>query len=297
MVLDLQQGTRRRITRGYSYVSDPSWSPDQTFIAFASSRKGAPEIYVVEIATERIARITLARDVWGDRDPVWYPGDHAIPTIPSVEVLTPLVRTEVEATVLGAEVEGLTVEFARAIAGRQPDYSWSAITDAAGWLELTITSPNRTGVSGYYQARARNADGEVVGQWHSIPLNQGWRQILELTLGGGVRVVAVERLDAAKEMAQQVPLVSSLDPNYPNPFNASTQIAYRLVTSGLIRLEIYNALGQAVRTLVDQVQVAGFHKARWDARDQRAFAVAAGVYISHLHYPGGVQTRRLLLLK
>ena len=297
VVLDLQQGTRRRITRGYSYVSDPSWSPDQTFIAFASSRKGAPEIYVVEIATERIARITLARDVWGDRDPVWYPGDHAIPTIPSVEVLTPLVRTEVEATVLGAEVEGLTVEFARATAGRQPDYSWSAITDAAGWLELTITSPNRTGVSGYYQARARNADGEVVGQWHSIPLNQGRRQILELTLGGGVRVVAVERLDAAKEVAQQVPLVSSLEPNYPNPFNTSTQIAYRLATPGLIRLEIYNALGQPVRTLVDQVQAAGFHQVHWDARDQRGAEIAAGVYITRLLYPGGVQTRRLLLLK
>lgn len=102
---------------------------------------------------------------------------------------------------------------------------------------------------------------------------------------------------AAKEVAQQAPLASGLEPNYPNPFNASTQIAYRLATPGLIRLEIYNALGQSVRTLVDELQAAGSYQVRWDARDQRGVAVAAGVYLSRLHYPGGVQTRRLLLLK
>ena len=44
-------------------------------------------------------------------------------------------------------------------------------------------------VHGFYQARARNADGGDVGQWYSISLNRGRRQVLELTLGGGVRVV------------------------------------------------------------------------------------------------------------
>ena len=49
-----------------------------------------------------------------------------------------------------------------------------------------------------------------------------------------------------------VPTTSGLDPNFPNPFNASTQIAYRLATPGLVRLEIYNVLGQPMRTLVNQ---------------------------------------------
>ena len=75
--------------------------------------------------------------------------------------------TQVEATVLGDAIEGLTVAFAHAIAGRQPDYAYSAVTDANGALSLTISSAD--GVSGYYQARARNAAGETVGQWHSIP--------------------------------------------------------------------------------------------------------------------------------
>ena len=93
------------------------------------------------------------------------------------------------------------------------------------------------------------------------------------------------------------PATSGLSPNYPNPFNASTQIAYHLATSGPVRLTIYNTLGQPVRTLVDQFQAAGFYQVPWDARDQRGTALAAGVYLVRLHYPGGEQTRRLLLLK
>ena len=85
--------------------------------------------------------------------------------------------------------------------------------------------------------------------------------------------------------------------NYPNPFNSSTQIAYRLAAPGLVRLTIYNALGQSVRTLVDQVQIPGEYQVAWDTRDQQGTLVASGVYLMHLQYPSGRQTRRLLCLK
>ena len=94
-----------------------------------------------------------------------------------------------------------------------------------------------------------------------------------------------------------VPTTSGLDPSFPNPFNSSTQISYRLASPGLVRLTIYTVLGQPVRTLVDHVQAAGVYQVAWDARDQRGVAVAAGVYLTCLHYPGGKQTRRVLYLK
>ena len=95
-----------------------------------------------------------------------------------------------------------------------------------------------------------------------------------------------------------VPLtISRLEPNFPNPFNSTTQIPYRLAASGPVRLEIYNALGQPVRTLLYRFQDAGAYQVPWNARDQRGAAVAAGVYLVRLHHPSGVQTRRLLLLK
>ena len=208
------------------------------------------------------------------------------------------VRTEVDATVLGDPVEGLTVEFSRAIAGRTRAYAWKAVTDTAGKASLTISGSRRSHVGGFYEARARTADGGIVGQWHSIPLNRGMRQVLELPLGGDARVVSSERLDAAKQVAEpgQPPAVR-LEPNAPNPFNSSTLIPYRLQSPGPVRLVIYNALGQPVRTLVEESQPAGAHLVHWDARDRQGSAVAAGVYFARLHYPGGVQTRRMLYLK
>ena len=202
-----------------------------------------------------------------------------------------LTSTEVEATVLGDAVEGLTVEFSRAIVGHPPNYLWNAVADATGHVSLTISSARR--VNGYYRAQARNADGEVVGQWHSIPLNQNLRQVLELPLDGDVRVVRVEPLAAAKAVAA----TSGLAPNVPNPFNSATQIAYHLSSPGPVRLVIYNVLGQPVRTLVDQFQTAGSYQVQWDARDQRGVSLSSGVYITRLSYPGGEQTQRLLYLK
>ena len=88
-----------------------------------------------------------------------------------------------------------------------------------------------------------------------------------------------------------------LAPNVPNPFNPSTVIPYRLDVDGPVRLEIYNLLGQRIRTLVDEVQAAGAYRVRWDARDAAGRSVAAGVYLVRLRYPGGVQTRRMLYLE
>ena len=205
--------------------------------------------------------------------------------------------TVVEATVLGDAVEGLTVAFARSIAGQQPDYAYSAVTDANGALSLTISNPD--GVTGYYIARAHNAAGETVGQWHSIPLNRNQRQVLELTLGGDMKIVRVEPLTAAKPVitAATVPEVSGLAPNFPNPFNSATLITYHLSSPGPVQLVIYNVLGQPVRTLVNQSQAAGSYQIRWDVLDQRGVSLSTGIYIARLSYPGGVQTQRLLYLK
>ena len=250
------------------YYDDPAVAGDED--------TGSPKVSYAELFTFQGREYVLGAGFYTG-DP-----DHALRTV---------TRTEVEATVLGDAVEGLAVEFSRAITGRQPNYAWNAFTDATGQVSLTISSTR--GVSGYYRARARNAAGEVVGQWHSIPLNQNYRQVLELPLGGDKRLVRVEPLAAAKAVAA----TSGLAPNVPNPFNSATQIAYHLSSPGPVQLVIYNVLGQRVRTLVDQFQAAGSYQVQWDARDQQGVSLSSGVYITRLSYSGGVQTRRLLYLK
>ena len=226
-------------------------------------------------------------------------GDPSIPwELTRVGAAARSSSTVVEATVLGKAVDGLTVEFARAISGRRLHYAWSEITDETGLAFLDIATLDRSGVGGFYKARALDPSGEVVGRWHTIPLNEGRRQVLKLTPGGGVRVVSSERLEAAKPVElQEGPAAFGLAPGHPNPFNGTTRIVYRLTRPGTVRLEVYNTLGQPVRTLVNEFRAAGMHEVAWDARDQGGSPVGAGVYFTRLLCAEGVETRRLLYLK
>ena len=94
-----------------------------------------------------------------------------------------------------------------------------------------------------------------------------------------------------------VPTVFALHTNYPNPFNPSTTIRYQLPQSAEVRLEIFDVLGQKVRTLVAETQPAGFHRMVWDSRNQTGNPVAAGVYLYRLRAGDFEQVRKLLLLK
>jgi hypothetical protein len=78
--------------------------------------------------------------------------------------------------------------------------------------------------------------------------------------------------------ASSVPRGYALQPNYPNPFNASTNIGFRLPAGGHVSLTIYDVLGRTARHLVDQHQEAGNYIARWDGRDDRGKVMKSGVY-------------------
>ncbi len=76
-----------------------------------------------------------------------------------------------------------------------------------------------------------------------------------------------------------LPATYLLHQNYPNPFNPETQIAYELPKSGLVTVNIYNLLGQKVRTLLNKNQAAGVHMVRWAGMNDAGGQVASGVYL------------------
>jgi len=63
------------------------------------------------------------------------------------------------------------------------------------------------------------------------------------------------------------PFTFALFSNRPNPFNASTEVRYRLAENGPVSLSIFNTLGQQVRRLVQAEQAAGEYAVIWDGRD------------------------------
>lgn len=91
-----------------------------------------------------------------------------------------------------------------------------------------------------------------------------------------------------------------LQQNYPNPFNPSTKINFTIPASvGLtaVRLEIYNVVGQKVRTLVNGKQPAGPYSIEWNGRNDNGAILPSGIYVYRLTVGEQTSSRRMLLLK
>ncbi|MYF91912.1 MAG: T9SS type A sorting domain-containing protein [Gemmatimonadetes bacterium] len=95
----------------------------------------------------------------------------------------------------------------------------------------------------------------------------------------------------------QHPTHFALAPAFPNPFNGSTQITYTLAAESPVELRVYNALGQAVRTLLRQQREAGTHQIYWDGRDDQGRALASGTYLLIMRAGAVRQTTKMLLLR
>jgi hypothetical protein len=106
-------------------------------------------------------------------------------------------------------------------------------------------------------------------------------------------LVAVE--DETAESA--LPDKYTLAQNYPNPFNPVTTIAYTLTRRSRVTVEIYNALGRRVRTLVDREESPGSHSIVWNGTDEKGNPVSSGVYLYRFRAGEFVETKKMLLLK
>ncbi len=93
------------------------------------------------------------------------------------------------------------------------------------------------------------------------------------------------------------PATFALEQNFPNPFNPTTTIKYQLAEAGYVELDIFNAQGQKVRTLVSGFQNADFYTARWDGRNDSGQKVSSGIYIYRIKAGSFVKIRRMLLIK
>lgn len=94
-----------------------------------------------------------------------------------------------------------------------------------------------------------------------------------------------------------LPAAFSLKPNYPNPFNPETTIRYELAESALVQLDIFNLLGQKVRSLVRETKGAGVHKVVWDSQDDYGRALSSGIYIYRITANNFVDSHKMILLQ
>ena len=81
------------------------------------------------------------------------------------------------------------------------------------------------------------------------------------------------------------------------PLNHSTIIRFSSPYSSHINLKVYNALGQYVTTLTDNIYDKGEYEVAWDGRSRYGEVVSNGVYLYQLISEDGIYTRKMVMAK
>ena len=130
-----------------------------------------------------------------------------------------------------------------------------------------------------------NADGS-----HGIH-NADYAKALLISSVTNFSLTGVRMADAT------VPFTYDLKQNFPNPFNPSTMISFSVAGKNLVRLQVYNILGEVVATLVDDQLAPGSYKVSWNGTNQAGGKVASGIYFYRLQAGSFNNVKKMLLVK
>ncbi|RMF61400.1 MAG: M20/M25/M40 family metallo-hydrolase [Calditrichaeota bacterium] len=131
-----------------------------------------------------------------------------------------------------------------------------------------------------------------------ITLNPGYfKSLAQLTIGSLAMLAELDTTTVLITDEKSIPYDFYLYQNYPNPFNPSTTIAYELKKAGMVKLEIFNCLGERVALLKDEYQLPGEYRIIWQGTDNHGYPVSSGIYLYRMSIGDQRLQRKMLLLK
>lgn len=101
----------------------------------------------------------------------------------------------------------------------------------------------------------------------------------------------------AEFSSEIVPRIFFLYQNYPNPFNPVTTIRYQVPKETSVMIEIFNMLGQKVRTLVNEFKAEGYYSVEWNGKNDFEQPLPSGIYLYKMTAGSYSETKKMLLLK
>ncbi|MGA7162146.1 MAG: T9SS type A sorting domain-containing protein [Bacteroidota bacterium] len=115
--------------------------------------------------------------------------------------------------------------------------------------------------------------------------------VAKTQLPGFVRVLESASITSVRDDAA-TPRQFTLEQNFPNPFNPTTDLRFTIADLRFVTLKIFDVLGQEVATLVNSQLRSGSYDVKFDAR-----SLSTGVYFYQLSAGGTIQTKKMLLTK
>jgi hypothetical protein len=235
------------------------------------------------------------------------------PTTAFGSIVMPFSFTGLAELNIDTTVEPVTGNPGISLAPVGRDVNWQVITSdvkndaktiTVAFLSFTQVNPplNDTLVYIHFDLDASNDDVRVIlDSTRTLPanyisyVNAVGRDFIPQWKRFDIKVGTVSGADDGTGIK---PLTYGLDQNFPNPFNAQTQISFSMPKADHVKLVVFNMLGQQVRTLVDESMQAGEHKMIWDGLNAQGTGVASGTYFYRLKI-GDVfeETRQMVLLK
>jgi 1,4-alpha-glucan branching enzyme len=88
-----------------------------------------------------------------------------------------------------------------------------------------------------------------------------------------------------------------LEQNFPNPFNPSTEIIFRVPVTGNITIKIYDILGREIKTLINEEKSNGVYKIKWNGDNNWGAEVSSGIYFCRMETASYTMSRKMILLK
>lgn len=191
----------------------------------------------------------------------------------------PVLSVTPSDSAIGAAAGIATFEVSNAGTGT---LSWTASSDSA-WA--TITGGSSGTDAGTITVSYAANPGSV----------QRTATITVTETGGAFRKVTITQapgMVSGVETLSGIPEKHLLAQNYPNPFNPTTKIRFGLPAAGVVRLEVFNILGQKVASIMEAMLEAGYHVVSFDGS-----ALSSGVYLYRLQAGDFVAVKRLILQK
>ena len=95
----------------------------------------------------------------------------------------------------------------------------------------------------------------------------------------------------------ELPIITELSGNYPNPFNPSTSIKFSLSNPAYVNITVYNMKGQKVKTIISEEMDANYHHVVWDGRDKAGKPAASGIYFYRMKTGEYDKVKKMLIQK
>ncbi len=166
-------------------------------------------------------------------------------------------------------------------------YQFQVSSDNTNW---TAVYTNTSGTSGTNQFTFAQTTARYV-RLYMTKNNKSSYRVTELEVySSAASALAGDKAEDTNPAASAKEIV--LHPNYPNPFNPSTAIAYSIPEARHITIKVYDLAGHEVATLVNGYQDRGDHQVIFDATGK-----PSGFYFVVLKTEAEVYVRRLLLMK